>query len=371
MENSQAASTLLHIRRFRWWAKPLLLLLIAVMILGAAAWWTRPPRDPVIKGQRLSWWMYHKLYLNEDLSLNSGEVLSAGPDAIKRLMWAAEHGHQAKSKGRTAPPKSTFAQWVDARWRRWFHVGYDDEYDERYAALSFLLSMTPDAAPAVPVLERVLCNSAESEPIDAGRKRYAAQTLVWIGPPAWPAIEDIFRTGGGDVRLLLVKNVFDPIFALKNYPPELAALKRPSQEEFDWAFAFMVKASADRNLSIRSAAASELAKMRERPEGARLAAVAVPAMVDLLSDADPVVRGIALDFFEASGPEARAVSPQLRELVDDEDATVRAKAIRTVGKIHGVDRREVDRLQALAADPNADVRKEVKALLERLTGSGG
>jgi HEAT repeat protein len=132
----------------------------------------------------------------------------------------------------------------------------------------------------------------------------------------------------------------------------------------------MIKACAHRNLSIRSAAASEFAKMRERPEGVRLAAVAVPAMVNLLSDADPVVRGIALDFFGASGPEARAVSPRLRELVGDEDATIRAKAIRTVGKIHGVEKQEIERLQALAADSDTAVRKEVKAGLEKLIGSG-
>src|SRR4051794_39897358 len=116
-----------------WLRSPLLLLVLAVVIFGGAAWWTRPPRDPLYKGQRLSWWMYHKLYLREDLSLSVPEVVSMGPDAMKRLMWAAEHGQEAKSRDLSAQSKSAVAQWVDVRWRRWFHGGYDEEYDERHA----------------------------------------------------------------------------------------------------------------------------------------------------------------------------------------------------------------------------------------------
>jgi hypothetical protein len=65
----------------------------------------------------------------------------------------------------------------------------------------------------------------------------------------------------------------------------------------------------------------------------RIGPAAIPALVESLRGADPVVREKALDVLARMGPDAQAAVPELIRLLDDPNPEVRKMAARTLGRI--------------------------------------
>jgi hypothetical protein len=99
-----------------------------------------------------------------------------------------------------------------------------------------------------------------------------------------------------------------------------------------------------------------LPKLVSSAEHERVAALTLCSMVDgpepesWLHDDDPILRAVAAAWLEPVGPEGR-VTPQLRELLLDADRNVRAEAVRRLASAAAVDRDQLLKQVAEAAEP--------------------
>jgi HEAT repeat protein len=105
------------------------------------------------------------------------------------------------------------------------------------------------------------------------------------------------------------------------------------------------------------------------PLAAGLAA-ALPAMGQLLADADVTVRRGALATLEVYGPLASAAAPAVTRALKDDDRFVRWSAVRALGAIGPEARPAIPALTRLLQDPDLDVRLAAAAVLEVLDPTG-
>lgn len=333
---------------FSWRKKFLLFLALAVAAYALAEWQNDVPRDPRYKGRRLSAWLNDMGHGAGTFALTRDDFRAMGPDGIRRLTWAAEHGHLPPVRDRNAPRPSPTAQWLH-EWRmRLLHPRVDEGFNERNAALIVLGRLGPDAEPAIPALMRI-CKDPSS--VGAG---WAAKALIAIGPAAWPAVEDSFRTSLGGGRQSLVYAVRAQMH--ESVPPL-------SDAEMARDLDLIVRACADPVPEVRFWAAAALNKTGTNVVEPRIAATAVPILVTLLSDKSPGVRDIVKGAFKTCGPEHAAAIPRLIELLAHPDAGVRANAAELLGNIDRVEKRAKARLQELTDDPVPEVSAKAKNAL--------
>lgn len=300
----------------------LLLLLTPAGLLGAFAWQlVRIPPDPICRGQHLSWWLQNTRSANTT-QLSTGDLRAVGPAAVRWLAYAAEHGHRPS---RLRQPRGKFEShvWKLREWSdRLFHVQRDD-YDERREALYCLNELGSDAAPAIPVLVRILQKSTK----DYGSA--AADALINSGPAAKEDILRLFAEGPRPIRVCLIMNL--PHYGAapaENLEYLMAGSRDPDPELRLTAF-YSLKNFCIRNrfsadtdrvvpfaidfLSTSQVPAYEriefLSSFGER------AAPAIPQLISLLDDPEPTTRGAASFALTMADPKGLTVAPRMREFL--------------------------------------------------------
>ena len=121
----------------------------------------------------------------------------------------------------------------------------------------------------------------------------------------------------------------------------------------------LVESLSDENDLVRGKAAEALGRIGE---GA--AEVAIPALIDSLLDDDNTVQALAAEALGQMGTEAATAIPQLMTALDSNNAEVRSKVVRALGRLKAEDARE--KLEAACRNGDADVRIDALAALAEI-----
>jgi hypothetical protein len=92
----------------------------------------------------------------------------------------------------------------------------------------------------------------------------------------------------------------------------------------------------------------------------------IPALIGLLSSAEPRERALAADELGGAGSAAAPAVPALRRALADPDRRVRSSAARALGFVDGDSAETRDDLRRAQSDPDADVRLSAQAAVRRL-----
>lgn len=309
--------------------------LVIMLILGIAVgmWWTHAPKPPVYQGKPLSWWLRSAYVRNATYEDAIDAMIAGGPDSVRWLTWAVEHGHRPDLRRASGP---------NSRWEsilQFFHS--PDFYDERTAAAVALPTLSPENEIAIPALARVL------EDRDESLSAAAAETLNQMQPRAWSALIQAAGNESPRVRRLAVQAL-----QLKNYD------KRPpnTEEDIQRVVGALAKAFADPDPLVRAEAACSFGNCRGGGPHSPILSTALSNVLKLLSDPVPEVRVQAGWAVYAFGREAAAAVPQLMELLRDSNPKVRAQISRALSRVDTKERRSLSGLLTLAQDPELSCR---------------
>ena len=166
---------------------------VAVASLVAAALWygTRPPKDPVSNGVKMSEWIEEA---NRDWSKNPikrEDLRSMGPEALKFM----EYSIRKSVPGETIAlgdrlPDSLRKHLPDSLYQRESY----GSLKQCLFALEQLSNLGPDAEPAIPLLLEMLQHPNQS------LRDAAAYGLNRIGPESWDEVKGILSRTGSEAR---------------------------------------------------------------------------------------------------------------------------------------------------------------------------
>ena len=200
---------------------PLVVLALVIVALGGAWWWTRPPLEPVIDGKNLSAWIdprygvsTRNLRVTAPQSITAGQLHACGPAAVTWLAYWVEHGRNEHSNpldpfGRRRAGAQLFSKAPD--WLRrlipdkWGGLRGSPPKLQGASAADALRLLGPEAAPAIPALERALKNE-DHAPVYA-----VAAALQAIGPASWPVVERALARETKTARVALLSTLFNRI----------------------------------------------------------------------------------------------------------------------------------------------------------------
>ena len=170
---------------------------LAGMALCSAALWymTRPPRDPVCNGVKLSEWIAEA---NRDWSKNAitpEDLRSLGPEAVEFLEYSIRSNVPGETKGLGDRLPEALRQYLpDSLYHR---ERYGSQEQCLYA-LEQLSNLGPQAQPAIPLLVEMLDHS------DKSLRDASARGLNRIGPESWDEVDGILgRTSSESRRSIL------------------------------------------------------------------------------------------------------------------------------------------------------------------------
>jgi HEAT repeat protein len=157
----------------------------------------------------------------------------------------------------------------------------------------------------------------------------AAKALVEIGPPAVPALFELFKDDQqtSDLAAAGVLRAIGPAI-----------------------LASVVERLKDPDRRIRGGAAQTIAKFGGEAKNA------VPALLVVLNNADPGLRSYVLSALAEIGAESKPAVPQLTKLLNDDSYAVRDGAIRALGEIGPEARTAVPALAFLLEDSDETIR---------------
>jgi hypothetical protein len=314
-----------------------LLFLVVGVVAGFLCWFLTLPPDPLYKGHRLSWWVEHSQDPMAHL-FNANSIREIGAPAIRWLTYKAEHGRIPR---RSIPTSATgqFLRKCSDLFRRAFHI-IDDEYDERKEALFYLGRLGPDAAPAIPALERILISET---PINSGLpamdgivfsndySTLAADILITIGPQARATTLKLFTEGSATVRRRLISSL-DPTLRsdllfeylalscrdpdLENRKQAFLVIKRLSEHAPDTVetlFPIALPLLAEETTPPREGLVDWLGSLGER------ATPAIPHLLPLFDDPSPAVRSSTVYALTTIDPTGKFIIPHARTLLESSD----------------------------------------------------
>jgi HEAT repeat protein len=142
--------------------------------------------------------------------------------------------------------------------------------------------------------------------------------------------------------------------------------KDPIQAWVTPAVAAFVKAMRDPYADVRSCAAIGVGSCISRGSDDARYAVAIPPLIELLSDNTAAVRQPAMQALRKFGAKATTAIPRLIELMDDPDTSLRKDAVWSVAAIDPTDKRYEDQVRIMLHDPDADCRKVAAESLKEL-----
>lgn len=302
--------------------KALLLVSLVAALFLTGAWWISSPREPFYEGHDLSWWLFPMENAADHRALTREDFQAMGPTAVKWLIWTAEHG--PTDEGRTGPP-GRMHECLRKIFHRRMHV-----WDERVESLRMLAKLGPDAASAVPMLQRTLLGS------DGYYASAAAGVLLAVEPAPRTVIEDGWREGSRIAREALVGAV----------GAHFEALNDPQAEEYAWCVQFLTRACADPDPGVRLSAVSGFFEPDESSVRTRAKEGVTPILAGFLLNAEPDVCVVALNAFPFSSPEAIGAIPRLVQFLNGPNLDVRSR-VATI-------------LANMTSDPDPNVQKAAK-----------
>jgi hypothetical protein len=318
-----------------------LLFAVAVAVIGGVWWWQCPPPEPVYDGQRLSQWIAARPAQLEDEALRPFEIEAFGPEAIPWLIHMVQHGrHPVLLRG--PRPFTKFPNWF----RRYLPQSLGGlrpgPRDQRVDAIYALECLGPKAAPAIPVLARVLRGK------DEDLARVVVDVVHSMGPVSWPAVEEGLQHGTHDVRYQLV--LWMPRRLLVDGVPA-------SDAELAHIAEILERTCGDPEGIVRVQAARALTACHLSRKDNTLFASAIPHLLQLLSDADPSVQSLACTQLSDLGLEASPAIPRLIDLVTHQDSVVRCSAASALLRIGINPENAAPHLRDMLHDPDLNCRE--------------
>jgi HEAT repeat protein len=189
---------------------------------------------------------------------------------------------------------------------------------------------------AVPVLVALLQNHQNANWRDVQVRWKAATILGRIGPDAEPGVES------------LIVALTDPDAHVRRVAVASLGAIAPAPQRADAVEALVPLLKT----GDRVAAVEALARFGPR------ASPAVPALIQVLGDADEDARWNAADALGQIGPEARAAVPRLIAVLKDESAEVREHSAESLGQIGAEPESVIPALVMTLKDENPKVRRD-------------
>jgi hypothetical protein len=283
------------------------LLILIMLALGGAglAFWLAPSREPSYQGRRLSAWLYD-LGMKQDDTNAIAAIWAIGTNAVPHLVRAVSY-----KPGRVRDLWFSPAEVLLRLLKRPF---YDPSKLRCAGALQGFAALGPASSNAVPPLAALLG--------DPHMGILAAGSLSMIGPIALSSLTPALTNSSSRVR-------FNALVAVGR----LGTNGRPAQVA---VLCCLPDTNVVDGASVRTMAAFVLGEMHFEAEKV------VPALTNVLNDADYAVRALAVQSLGKFGTEARPAVPALTRALADPDPTVSQAAA----------------LALRAIDPEGAVRRE-------------
>jgi hypothetical protein len=324
------------------------LCLAAIVTMIAAAWfWSRPPRDPVHDGVRLSH-LVIPLPMQKGFAFPAPEqVLAFGPAGIEWLSYVAEHGRHPPDTTRPLP-LSQAPDWLRRFLpQKWGGLSGASLVDERAFALMVLRRLGPQAAPAIPVLAS--CLEHDDSPL---RAQAAAAALFAIGPAASPAIRHVLISGSPSARLTV----------LSEFQQSLNSKQRPVDADIVLAAEVLSQISHSPDPKVRELAVKFMGQCRKELGDSTLFDSVIPDLTQLLDD--KAVQLLALYMIPNFGTKAAAAVPRVIGFMDDPDPAIRRRAMESVRRLDIEGQRSAPRLRAMLQDSDSRCRIVAMSILQ-------
>ena len=219
--------------------------LVVIALCATALWYgTRPPKDPVSKGVKMSDWIEEA---NRDWSKNpikSDDLRSMGSDAEEFLEYSIRRNVPGESIALGERlPDSLRGHLPDSLYRRESY----GSLKQCLFALEQLSNLGPEAQPAIPLLLEMLEHPNKS------LRDAAGYGLNRIGPESWDEVEEVLRRTGSEARRSVL---FTLTSRLSAPAPE------PSESDSDRILNIFLDACADPDPEIQVLGAGGLMNCR-------------------------------------------------------------------------------------------------------------